>query len=244
MCMPGKFASALLNQLAPCACILCGQASGRDVPLCRNCQDELPCNESACPRCAIPLVDSGGQPCGDCQRRPPPFTSTLAPYRYTRPVDSFIKQLKFSADLCQLPLLAELMWEPVAQTLLSQGVPDFLIPVPLHWRRQWQRGFNQATLLAQQLCNHPQLRPWSLRVGTTVCTRRRATSAQAGLDSAQRQRNIRNAFACKKNVVDQHLVIIDDVMTTGSTVRALATELLRAGARRVDVWCCARTPGY
>ncbi|MCZ6830155.1 MAG: phosphoribosyltransferase family protein [Gammaproteobacteria bacterium] len=240
--MVNKYLEWLLDQLAPCSCQLCGQATGRPVALCEPCQRSLACNSSACPNCALPSAEAGELPCGHCQQQPPAFASTTAPYLYTQPVDGFIKQLKFSADLCQLPVLAELMSRPMAQALRRHGRPDLLVPVPLHWRRQWRRGFNQASLLARQLRHHPLLRDWSLQVDDRLCTRRRATVAQHGLAPEQRRHNIRQAFSCREYVSDLHVVIVDDVMTTGATVEALAREILNQGARRVDVWCCARTP--
>jgi ComF family protein len=182
-------------------------------------------------------------PCANCQQQAPAFTSSIAPYLYTQPLDGFITRLKFSSDHCQLPLLAELMSESVQKALCQHGRPDALIPVPLHWRRQWQRGFNQAALLANQLARHKCIRPWNLKVQERWCKRRRATRAQLGLDRTQRHSNMRQAFDCSANLADLYVVIIDDVMTTGATAAALTSELLGHGARRVDVWCCARTPG-
>ena len=240
--MVNRYLESLLDQLAPCMCQLCGQASARPLALCELCQRSLACNSSACPNCALPMAEAGELPCGHCQLKRPVFAGTTAPYLYTQPVDGFIKRLKFSADRRQLPVLAELMSQPVAQALSRHGRPDLLVPVPLHWRRQWQRGFNQASLLARQLCRHPLLRDCSLQVNDQLCSRRRATVAQHGLERAQRRRNIREAFSCCDSVSDLHVVIVDDVMTTGATAEALAQELMNKGARRVDVWCCARTP--
>jgi ComF family protein len=240
--MVNKFFELILDQLAPCMCQLCGQASGRPLALCRACQCSLAGNGCACPVCALPTAETGVSPCAHCQLTPPSFSSTTAPHLYTEPVDGFIKRLKFSADRHQLPVLAELMSQSAAQALRRHGRPDLLVPVPLHWRRQWRRGFNQANLLARQLCRHPRLQGWSLQVAGHLCTRVRATVAQQGLEREQRQRNIRSAFSCKEEMTGLHLVIVDDVMTTGATAEALARELLSRGARRVDVWCCARTP--
>ena len=134
------------------------------------------------------------------------------------------------------------MSESVQTALCRHGRPDALIPVPLHWRRQWQRGFNQAALLANQLARHSRIQPWKLKVRERWCNRRRATSAQLGLDRSQRRSNMKQAFYCSANLNDLYVVIIDDVMTTGATATAMTNELLSHGARRVDVWCCARTP--
>ena len=240
MCMVNKYLNLLLDQLAPCVCQLCGQPSARPVALCAACQRSLASNSCACPLCALPLA--AALPCGQCQAQPPAFTSTCAPYLYTRPVDEFIKRFKFSADRCQLPLLSEMMARPLVRALERNGRPDLLVPVPLHWRRQWQRGFNQSSLLARHWCRHPLLRAWHLQVDDRLCRRARATKPQHNLEPARRQSNLHQAFKCRRNVSDLYLVIVDDVMTTGATAETLARELLRQGASRVDVWCCARTP--
>jgi ComF family protein len=240
--MVNKIFGWFLEQLAPCTCQLCGQASGRPLALCEPCQRTLARNNPACPVCALPTLEASTAPCAHCQLTPPSFTSATAAYLYTIPVDGFIKRLKFSADRRQLPVLAELMSNPCLQALRRCGRPDLLVPVPLHWRRRWKRGFNQADLLARQLIRHPRLADWSLQVSGRLCRRSRYTAAQQGLEREVRLRNIRGAFSCSREVAGLHLVIVDDVMTTGATAEALARELLDRGARRVDTWCCARTP--
>lgn len=231
----------LLNVLAPCYCVLCGLPSKRALTLCQACEDEIPTNSPACPRCALPLHDAAPE-CGQCLRRPPAFATTLAPRLYTEPMSQFIKSLKFRGDLSLLPLLTELMAEAVASRLDQRRPPDALIPMPLHWLRRWRRGFNQAELLARSLARHPRLRSACLSVDGGLCHRRRATRPQHGLDAKSRRRNLRNAIECRSSIDGLSLAIIDDVMTTGASADALARVLLKAGAADVEVWCCARTP--
>ncbi len=238
--MVSKYLNSLLDQLAPCICQLCGQPSARPVALCAACQQSLATNPVACPVCALPLA--AALLCGQCQAQAPGFATTTAPYLYTPPLDEFIKRFKFSADRSQLPLLSELMSQPLVRALERNGRPDLLVPVPLHWRRQWQRGFNQSSLLARHWCRHPLLRAWNLQVDDRLCRRTRATKPQHNLEHARRQSNIHRAFKCRRTVSGLHLVVVDDVMTTGATVATLARELQRQGAARVDIWCCARTP--
>ena len=113
-------------------------------------------------------------------------------------------------------------------------MPDQLIPVPLHPTRIRERGFNQATELAR-----PIAKRLNIPLNLSVVQRRVATPPQSDLTRQERLKNIRNVFNVVKPV-DGHVVIIDDVMTTGSTVEELAKTLLRAGAEQVDVWVCAR----
>ena len=233
---------ACLNALAPCYCAVCDMPSGRSLALCRACQRELPFNRECCRCCGIPLPDSTF-PCGRCQRRPPAFHTTIAPCLYTWPVSHLITAFKFRGQFSYLPVLGELLAQEVQRQLQSEPPPDCLVPMPLHWWRQWRRGFNQAEQLAQVLRRHPALRDYSLPLATGLVTRRKRTPPQLGLDAVTRQRNLRGAFACKKTLAaGAHVAIIDDVMTTGASAQALATVLRAAGAARVDLWCCARTP--
>jgi len=114
---------------------------------------------------------------------------------------------------------------------------DCIAAVPLHWRRRWGRGFNQSELLARRLAGLSGV-PFA-----SLLKRVRATPAQAGLSSARRRRNLAGAFACRRQAASlqgQRILLIDDVMTTGSTLAACARVLKRAGAARVGVLTVAR----
>ncbi|MCX2979761.1 ComF family protein [Halieaceae bacterium IMCC14734] len=249
--MVNKLWRACLRHIAPCECQFCGQPSQRDVALCSNCQSDLPANRGGCPICAEPLALSAhnphpqsslqAQPCGRCQQSTPPYQQALAPWLYRYPVDDLIKQLKYQRRLDHLPTLAALLQKDITASLEQHGRPDRLLPVPLHWRRLWRRGFNQAELLALQLTKDPELRPWQLRIDAQLCRRPQPTPALEGLDRAERARCMRAAFTTRARIDGEYVVIVDDVMTSGATATALSRVLLAQGARRVDVWCCART---
>jgi ComF family protein len=236
-------AARILNPLAPHCCEICKLPSERALRLCSDCQASVFLfNRHCCPRCALPLEGTGAvRECGRCLQQEPVFERTIAPCLYQPPLDKLINGVKHNRDVTLIPVLVELMVTDVESRLFEQGAPDCLLPMPLHWRRQLRRGFNQAELLAQRLARHPRLQAWNLRV-ERLCSRRRATPPQQGLDRLQRQRNLRNAFGCKHLLNGQHLVIVDDVLTTGASVNQLASLLRDSGAARVDVWCCARTP--
>jgi len=222
-----------LDWLLPATCRLCLAAGHNQLELCRDCLADLPRIIHACRRCARPLPDETGPVCGRCQRHPPAFDQCSALFRYQYPVDDLIKRIKFQQDLALLRSLGKLL----SLQMQQQGYqPDLLLPVPLHWRRLAERGYNQALELAR-----PCARDNKLSLDYRICKRRRATAAQSGLPARQRRRNMRGAFVVNREVTDLHITLIDDVLTTGSTLGELAKVLKQAGARRVDAWVIART---
>jgi len=219
----------------PSSCVLCGRAGRLGQDLCVDCASELPYLKAACPRCAIPLSQSGPQAdiCGQCLQKPHSFDKTWAAFDYQPPVDHLIQSLKFNSKLYSARLLGELMAERVAVAGLE--MPQLLLPVPLHTSRLRQRGFNQALELAR-----PLARTFDLPLKPGLCRRLHPTVAQTDLDAKARRRNLKGVFEVVAMSGVSHIVIVDDVMTTGSTAEVLAKALKRAGVARVDVWVCAR----
>ncbi len=218
--------------LLPPRCLLCGAAAGDDA-LCTACRDELPRNALCCARCAEPLAQPAPL-CGRCLRRAPPWDAAWAPFRYTWPLDVLDARFKFGADLAAgRALAAQWRAQPPPGPL-----PAALIPVPLHVSRLRRRGYNQALELAR-----PLGRALGVPVLPAVLLRTRATAAQTELDRAARRRNVRGAFAVPRAAsLPAHVVVLDDVLTTGATVAECARVLKRAGVARVDVWALARAP--
>lgn len=219
----------LETALLPPVCLLCNApgAAGRD--LCAGCAADLPDPAPACPVCgdAVPV----SLICGECRRRPPPFVSTTAALRYAEPADRLVIDLKFRGRLPAARLLGALLHDVVADIEL----PEVLLPVPLHPARLRERGFNQALELTRPLARRLD-RPLLI----DAVRRIRATPPQTGIDRRARRRNIRNAFALTRSLPWRHVAIVDDVMTTGSTVAELARLLRRNGVDRVQVWVAAR----
>jgi ComF family protein len=217
----------------PSRCLACGEpgADGRD--LCRACAATLPWNRSACAACALPLP-MPAPACGTCLGRRRALASITAACVYARPLDRLLPRFKFHGDLAAGRLLSQLM-------LADGRVPPpsaVLLPVPLHAARLRSRGYDQALELAR-----PLARALALDLRVDVLRRRHATAAQSELDAAQRRRNVRGAFAVRADrPLPVHVVLVDDVMTTGATVQAAALALRRAGVARVDAWVCARVP--
>lgn len=211
------------------------------MDLCHDCAVELPLLRFACMRCALPLESGNGSPgsphhiCGKCQVKPPAFATAQSVLRFGYPVNRLVQRFKFERDLAVGRMLGQLF----ADELLNREIeiPDALLAVPLHRNRKRERGFNQSQLLAEQLA-----RRINLPLLDRAVIRGRDTSEQSGLKAVQRRRNLKGAFDVVDNVRDAHIAIIDDVMTTGTTLNELATVLLANGTTRVDAWVLARTP--
>jgi ComF family protein len=227
----------LLDQLLPPTCILCGApgAGGRD--LCPGCAGDLPRNLACCARCALPLDGAPGLAalCGACQRRPPPYERSVVALRYEGPVPALVAMAKFRGRLNVARLLGELLADAIRPR--DSGLPEVLLPVPLHPRRLRERGYNQALELARTAG-----RSLGVPVEPSAVLRILSTAPQAGLDERARRRNIRGAFQERGPLPWGHVAIVDDVVTTGSTVAELARVLGGAGVARVEVWAVARTP--
>jgi ComF family protein len=187
----------------------------------------------ACIRCALPLASPGdGLICGECQQTPPVYDQAVALFHYEQPVSHLIQTLKFGRRLAVARTLGRLLAERLQD---HSPRPDVLLPVPLHPRRYRERGFNQSAEIAEALSRH-----LGIPMNTTLCTRIRQTPAQAGLSARARRGNLRGAFGVSKTRLPAHIAIIDDVVTTGTTVNELARTLRRAGVVYLQVWSLAR----
>ncbi len=176
--------------------------------------------------------------CGRCLKKPPPVDAVHAAFRYGFPVDSLLPRFKFHHDLAAGRELAEAMQVRLVEAMsVDPALPQALIAVPLHRSRLRQRGYNQALELARPLSKAfeiPLLRDGLRRI--------RDIAPQSGLGALARRRNPRGAFAVGADTLPAHVVLIDDVMTTGATVFECARVLRRAGVLRVDAWVAARVP--
>ncbi|KPB74132.1 phosphoribosyltransferase family protein [Pseudomonas cannabina] len=220
-------------------CLLCDERSEVPAPVCVPCEAELPWLGDQCERCALPMPIAGLE-CVQCSKRSPAFAQVIAPWLYDFPVDSLITRFKHNGKWPMGRLLAELCGHFIQHRFdEGQPRPDCLLPVPLATKRLRQRGYNQAAMLAGWLGQQLQL-----PVDEQHVLRSRETTAQQGLDAKARKRNLRGAFTLRDPdwVHGKHLAVVDDVLTTGSTAEVIARLLNSAGARRVDVYCLARTP--
>lgn len=222
-----------LRRALPGRCVFCLGAGEAALPWCAACFATLPWNHPACPRCGEPWARGHeARTCGACLRHAPAFQATHAPLRYEDEVAGLVQRFKFQASPRAGAVLVALLEESLPAA--RRAWPEALVPVPLHTRRARERGFDQAHWLARRLAQHIDRPLYSAR-------RWRDTRSQRGLDRDERQGNLRNAF-----VVDialpRRVVLLDDVMTTGSTLEALARACREAGAEQVEAWAVARTP--
>lgn len=220
---------SLFRQVFPRSCLLCG-ADAHSRHLCTGCEADLPWHrQPACPQCATPTP--AGQVCGACLKRPPAYDRTAAALAYAFPLDRLIPRLKYQGRLAIVPALGDCLAHAVA----GHPRPDRLIPMPLHPTRVRERGFNHATEIARETAHR-----LGLPLDTSSCRRIRDTPPQMGLKHDARRRNVRGAFSCPGDVSGLHIALVDDVMTTGTSLDELAATLKRAGAREVSCWVVAR----
>lgn len=206
----------------------------RKQDLCEPCHNELPILTHFCLQCAGKIILSQG--CEKCFKNPPPFDMTHALFSYEDSIKRLILNLKFQKALINAKIFGELLTIKIRdEWYKNDSLPDVIIPIPLHTKRLKKRGYNQALEIARPI--HKFLK---IPIDITSCQRIKYTAPQATLHADKRQENVKNAFVVYKDFSNQHVAILDDVITTGSTITALALALKKAGAKRIDVWCCAR----
>jgi ComF family protein len=202
------------NAVMPLRCVFCGTRTREpEKHICAGCDEELP------------RIGSPPPPASS------PFHTVVASVAYEFPVDAAIKAFKFQRKLYYAPAFVELLCEACQQL---PGDIDAVLPVPLHWRRRWFRGFNQAYEIGK-----PVARYLGVPLVRSVI-RHRATPSQSGLNAHERARNLRSAFVARRAIQHRHVLIIDDILTTGATIRQLARVVRAGGAGKVSVLTVAR----
>lgn len=235
----GAVAGRLIRLVYPPRCLLCARPGLVGVDLCEHCQQSLPFNQTACIACALPLPPNNSDEavCGRCQKKPPRYDFAFSVFSYEQPMIWLIQQLKFNEKLAHARLLGGLIAESECVKKIAEFEDVCILPVPLHKKRLRQRGFNQSIELARALSKKTG---WPMVFNSVQ--RVRETSAQTGLDAKARRKNIRGAFEVIEALPQKHVVIVDDVVTTGSTANELARVLKKAGVEKVVVLSLARAP--
>ena len=212
---PADFLRILDDAITPIRCVFCGTRTRRDEGfICGGCLGDLPWSDQ-------PVLPPG-----------PEFERLIVPLRYEFPIDAAIKAFKFRRKLFYAPAFAQLLCHE------SHRLPDdvdAVLPVPLHWRRKWWRGFNQAREIARPMAKHLELPV------IDAARRRRATPPQSGLTAKERATNLSDAFRVRPGVAGRHVLIIDDVVTTGATISHLARTLRANGIGNVSAMAVARS---
>lgn len=227
----------LLDLALPQHCLLCDNPSPQLI--CGDCRLDLPhLSGPCCQRCAHPLATATADKlCGPCRRNPPAVDETLAFFRYDAPIDTSIHALKFGHEVRLAKALADAgvelhQWRFAAESICSA---DAVMGIPLHQTRLCERGYNQAHEIARHLA-----RRLRLPLISNACEREQATTAQSHLHGDERRRNVRYAFIAARPLAYRHIVLVDDVITSGSTMDACARALKAQGVLRVTAVALAR----
>ncbi len=204
--------------------------------LCHDCLESIRLIEPpVCTVCGQPFhgPQGTGHICGQCIKNPPSFDTARSVFQYQGSVRTLIHRIKYNDDGHALRALASLATE---YALLDHLKPDMVIPVPLHSKRLRKRGFNQSLRLAGTIFPH-------IPLGMDILTRTLNTKPQTELSMKERHRNVKNAFETASPLPEgwKIILLLDDVYTTGATVKACAKALKRAGAKEVHVFTVART---
>ena len=231
-----RILSSILDFLAPKLCPGCGRALlSAEEEMCADCLDEcatLP--ERRCPRCGGP-ADGLLDECRQCQLEDDdrPWKLAVSAFPFEGKARHWIHEFKYRGGLHLAPFLAERLAD-AWRTYGGNEPLDGIVPVPLHWFRRLTRGYNQTDVLAGLLGRR-------LGLPKIPCLRRtRRTRQQARMNKEERRRNVRHAFACRTSPAGRRLLLLDDVFTTGSTLKAATEALLDGGASSVSVLTIAR----
>lgn len=216
----------------PTHCAICN-SWGVDV-LCEACVASFAQPRTRCRHCALPIAP-GVRVCTDCQSQTPLLDFCVASVNYAWPWSEVMVNFKFHAQPAWAHSLALLMRHTPGAELMLESC-DVALPVPVSAERLTDRGYNQSALLSQQLAGHKSRPHWLIRSAHT--------QAQSKLTREQRLHNLDQAFSLSpdavNNIAGKRLLLIDDVMTTGTTLRQAATVLKNAGAQSVHALVFAR----
>ena len=226
-------ANWVLDLALPPRCPGCATITSEPASFCADCWSQIEwLGDTGCASCGLPLEATDIETCAACLVTPPIIGRTRAAVAYGETTRTLPLRLKYSRKVALARTMARFM-----RPLLDEAKEPVLVPVPLHPSRLWARGFNQAALIAAELA-----RSSGIDHAPFVLRRRKRTSALKGMSPLQRRREVAGAFETvdKEAVNGRRIILVDDVLTTGSTANACAKVLLRAGACRVDLVCWAR----
>ncbi|MHA7841239.1 MAG: double zinc ribbon domain-containing protein [Gammaproteobacteria bacterium] len=223
--------------LLPSVCLLCNNATRQSLPLCHFCEKSLPFLPQGCRYCGLPLPESVTNPvCGQCLNLSHPYDNLHVIFNYVYPLPFLIAGLKFAQQWFNAPTLGTVMAYQLEKRYHNVFKPQAIIPMPLHKERLRQRGYNQSLELARPISKHlaiPLLKQATKRIKSTL--------PQTEVSLSKRLSNVKNAFVYPHRL-PPYIAVIDDVFTTGHTLRSFCAGLKAHGVKRIDAWICARTP--
>ena len=229
----------LVSLVFPASCAVCSAAVEPGENLCAVCKEKTSrISPPFCAKCSQPFAGeiTGSFICANCEGRVLHFDAAVSVYRSRGVVRNVIHDFKYGRQLHLRRLVGRWLSETLTDARLASRRFDLIVPVPLHPARQRERGFNQAELLALEL-----RRECGLPIGK-VLQRTRYTTTQTQFDRSERMENLRGAFRLRRgcNVRDLRMLLVDDVLTTGSTLSECASVLKKAGALSVHAATAAR----
>lgn len=221
------------DRFFPFHCQQCGKPANTDMELCDACEMGLPWLLGGCSICSRPLpTGHSDDVCGHCIRQHPAYDRLLALFTYKTEIQQRIIEMKFRRSTSAARLLGQLMARAAVEEFSDCSL---LVPVPMYPRRQRQRGYNQSLELAKVMAAEG---PW--QVSTTALRKTRATLPQMGLSATARRRNLKGSFLASADVSGKKVLLVDDVVTTDSTVNECVKALHKAEADEVNVITVAR----
>ncbi|NKC00808.1 MAG: hypothetical protein GKR90_20250 [Pseudomonadales bacterium] len=230
-----KFFYKTINLLLPDTCMLCRMVVDDPAPhlCCTHCWSSLARFELQCRHCGRPLPTDGVGDliCGACQTNPLTLGLTIAPLVYAEEAVDLVHALKFSNSLRAARTLSCALSERILST--ATQLPKAIVPTPISWRRHFRRGYNQSDRLAHELATR-------LELPIRYPLRRRHGTVQHGNSRAQREAQPMKVFTIAESDLPDHIALVDDVITTGTTMKNMSKTLARAGVQRVDLWAPCR----
>jgi len=224
----------VLDFALPPRCAGCGVIITDVHSFCPDCWKQVEfLGDGGCQTCGIPLAATDADTCGVCLAKPPRIARTRAAVAYGELSRGLAIRLKYGRKVAIAKTMARYM-QPL---VLNDGAERIIVPVPLHRSRLWRRGFNQSALVASELS-----RRLGIPFSALALQRTRRTPALKGMSALQRRKAVAGAFRVrdKETVAGRTIILIDDVLTTGSTAEACARALKKAGAARVELVSWAR----
>jgi competence protein ComFC len=234
--------TGLLDILYPRHCFACNKNlhEEENIYICKTCLENIKKTEpKRCNKCGLELgpgITSSKKGCPECENANLRFERSFFVSDYKGPLKDLIHQYKYKKHECLAKPLGDLLINLLSHKDIIPEI-DIVVPVPLHWKKKLERGFNQSELIAKRIC-----KKLSLPISINNLCRIKNTLSQTQLLRTQRQKNVSGAFKVKqpKVLFRKHVLLVDDVLTTGITASECARNLKSAGAKKVHFLAIAR----